>query len=317
MASVARTQHTPRISDKRRVSAATSCATPPGEVCGPPTPHQGDGASLIDRIAEVLADHGVTPLPEDVSEFADVLAYSNQHRINLRSLTRGRRAGHMDILHFIGEAQRAGDRDEALWRAFLAAHFGHMSENPEQPEEYESAGRFLCGFGSTPMWTWKRVSGDILAFSSWLRAHTAELATLRYGNHRKFESKKPDDIAAVVGSFVAWVQSRGGSPSAAFVTPDKLSPQECFHALYDAFKVYHFGRLGRFDFLCLLGDLDLLPIEPDSCYISESTGPLRGAQKLCGQLDPRELGSIADELARALGVSPVVVEDALCMWQKS
>jgi len=62
----------------------------------------------------------------------------------------------MDILHFIKEAQDVGAVDEALWRAFLAAHFGRPSAGT--PDEVESAGRFLCAFGQRPTWTWTCVS---------------------------------------------------------------------------------------------------------------------------------------------------------------
>ncbi len=44
---------------------------------------------------------------------------------------------------------KADDLDEALWRAFLATHFGRLSAN--SAVQRESAGRFLCGFTDLPV----------------------------------------------------------------------------------------------------------------------------------------------------------------------
>jgi hypothetical protein len=66
--------------------------------------------------------------------------------------------------------------------------------------------------------------------------------------------------------------------------------------------------------------MKLLNIQPDSCYLMGSTGPLAGARKLCGvsadKFSDRELGEIIDNLARYLSVSYSVMEDTLCVWQK-
>ncbi len=77
-----------------------------------------------------------------------------------------------------------------------------------------------------------------------------------------------------------------------------------------------FGRTGAFDLLCLLGDLGILNVRPDSCYLSGSTGPFKGAQRLWGKRLPKELTRLADEAARALGVPIAVFEDALCGYGK-
>ncbi len=82
------------------------------------------------------------------------------------------------------------------------------------------------------------------------------------------------------------------------------------------------GRLGRFDFLTMLGKLQLAPIEPGSVYLDKATGPLAGARLLFfGDRDYNITGKAleprVDALDDILGVGKQVIEDSLCNWQKS
>ena len=275
---------------------------------------------MAEQVTAVLAAHQLRrPDALKITSFVRELdACSHARKAWLRYLARSGGWATMDILGFSRDAQRAGDQDEALWLAFLATHFGRASANSQV---MDSAGRFLCGFATAhaqPQWTWEQVSTRFDEFTVWAYAHADLLATLRYSNHRKFESKQPDALVAVVESFVGWVRSRGAGPAAAFAaTAATLSPAQRFRALYEALKVYRFGRTARFDFLCLLGDMALVSIEPDSCYLVGATGPRRGAELLCGRRGEAELATIADDLARSLSMPYDVVEDALCIWQKT
>ena len=263
-------------------------------------------ASLAGRIQGILAANNVSTPIEKIRSFADEIEHCQRgHAARLHAMERAT-VESRDILAYIAEAQRTGDSNEALWRAFLAVHFG----------QNKSAGLFLCGFGAEPFLTWKRVSDEHFDIGGWLREYKDQLKDLRYGNHRKFESKKPDHIESVVSSFIEWAFSHGGSPEAAFTIPGSLSPTRRFAALYQALDIARFGRTACFDLLCLLGEMNILQIEPDSCYIDGSTGPLRGAVKLCGAFKESELSHIADSLAHGLDMPPTVIEDALCMWQK-
>jgi len=118
-----------------------------------------------------------------------------------------------DILFWIAEAARAEDKDETLWRCFLAGHFGRPSADEES---IDSAGRFLCGFGSHPLWTWKQTSANLKELSVWLHGSSKDLTSLRFGNHRKYESKKPAAILRVIASFVERVKPTEGVPQLAF-----------------------------------------------------------------------------------------------------
>jgi len=45
-------------------------------------------------------------------------------------------------------------------------------------------------------------------------------------------------------------------------------------------NVVRFGRLGAFDHVCMLGKLDLAPLVPGRTYITNATGPRKGAHLL-------------------------------------
>jgi hypothetical protein len=80
--------------------------------------------------------------------------------------------------------------------------------------------------------------------------------------------------------------------------------------------VHRFGRLGRFDYLCMLGKLGLAEIEPGSPYLVGSSGPLKGAMLMAGPKATADLDAQMARLARVLEVGMQSIEDALCNWQK-
>ena len=101
------------------------------------------------------------------------------------------------------------------------------------------------------------------------------------------------------------------------ITVDEDEPSDEFDILYRRLRpLKQFGRTGCFDFLVLLLDLGLISAKPKSCYLRGATGPLQGAKLLWGERLPREIDEMAAELSEWLDVSPIVMEDALCNWQK-
>ena len=97
------------------------------------------------------------------------------------------------------------------------------------------------------------------------------------------------------------------------------SPRTAFDNLYRSMGVVaSFGRMGRFDYLTMIGKLELARIEPGSTYMQGATGPVDGARLLFGQMaSPTVLDAWLVELDRDLNVGMQVLEDALCNWQKS
>ena len=83
-----------------------------------------------------------------------------------------------------------------------------------------------------------------------------------------------------------------------------------------------FGRMAKFDYLTMIGKLELAHIEPGSTYLEGATGPFAGGRLLFGgsttaRLSREDLDSRSVELGDALGIGMQVVEDAVCNWQKS
>ena len=83
-----------------------------------------------------------------------------------------------------------------------------------------------------------------------------------------------------------------------------------------------FGRLGRFDFLTMLGKLGIAPVQPGSAYLwHDASGPLAGAKLLLlgdadAKVPARQLDAQLEDLDKHLKVGMQTLEDALCNWQK-
>ncbi|WP_431674486.1 hypothetical protein [Rhizobium leguminosarum] len=219
---------------------------------------------------------------------------------------------------------KLGKRDEAVWMAFIATHFGkHVTDG------WKLAANVLGSFGAGPVWDVATYGNDCTAFDRMLVQNQAALAdplkSGRFSNHRQYQSKKPNIISAVCSTYYDWQFSAGGFAQLIQKTHQRVgqNPTEVFDDLYRSLNsVYGFGRLGKFDFLTMLSKLDLAPIEAGSAYIVGATGPLSGAKLLfynttnhavsAGQLSPR-----VDGLDNYLQTGKQVIEDSLCNWQKS
>jgi len=265
------------------------------------------------RVHRALDEQGVAVSLEERERFVDFLNRSIRYRELVTQQWAKHRLGDGDIIRLIQVAGDSGDLDEAIWRSFLAAHFGRPSANRAVENQLGSASLLLCGFGSEPRWTWERVSARPNALHSWLHEHADDLASLSFGNHRKYESQKPDLLWEVIESFIELAERHGGPGALVTVAPG----DDSFDVLYRRLlPLRRFGRTGRFDFLVMLIDLALLLAEPTSCYLRGATGPKQGAELLWGKRPIAELDCLAAELAGQIGVSPIVLEDALCCWQK-
>jgi hypothetical protein len=215
---------------------------------------------------------------------------------------------------------RAGRLDEAFWLVFLSTHFGKNLKHG-----WRMLRDVYSGLGAGT-WTWARVSTNPAAFRAWLLANQWHNRG-GFGSHRKRESIRadlPGGTAAVVESYVAWV---GPAHSHAALMADLTqaggnSPESIFDRCYNAMIVTRFGRLGKFDYLCLLGRLGGANLIPGSAYLVGATGPLAGARLLFGGRTDARLGAKTLEdwlcdLDAVLHVGMQVMEDSLCNWQKS
>ena len=86
--------------------------------------------------------------------------------------------------------------------------------------------------------------------------------------------------------------------------------------------VSSFGRTARFDYLSMIGKLELANIRPDSVHFGAATGPVDGAKLLFygstqADVSMKRLEIAADQLSTHLQLDKQVMEDSLCNWQKS
>jgi hypothetical protein len=216
---------------------------------------------------------------------------------------------------------RQGDLDDACWLVFLSIHSGK-----HRTEGWRLARDLYGGEGSGGRWTWDRVSQDVAGFRAWLDTQVEvwreKGVAGKFGNHRRYESlsgSSPNGTGAVVESYIKWIRSFGGHT--ALLEQANMAaagnPGTAFSYLYKSMvKVRRFGRLSRFDFLCMLAKLDIAKIEPATPYLASSSGPLTGARLMAGQKETAELDAEMAELGRVLKVNMQVIEDALCNWQK-
>ena len=216
---------------------------------------------------------------------------------------------------------RHGNTDEAFWMIFLFVHFGrHPKGHWRYPAEVYG------GDGSGDHWNWQRVANDVGAFREWMD-HNAERIRLGpprsgFGNHRKYESLRL--TSQTVSTYVAWVgDSHHHLNRIEEVVATRFPGIDRFEALYRSLStVSRFGRTARFDYLRMIGRLGLIDIHPERAFISDSTGPRRGAHLLFDPpasepSTPRSLEDKVTILQTHLQVDFDVLEDALCNWQKS
>lgn len=215
---------------------------------------------------------------------------------------------------------RAGNLDEAIWVIFLATHFGKHARHG-----WRMLKDVYSGLSDTP-WTWVRIQNDPELFRTWLRDHVGQIGG-SFGNHRKYETLGADSVqgtANVFASYVGWINTFGSHAHLirSLVTKGGNDPHNIFDVFYNEMNILRFGRLGKFDFLALIGRLKLAPITPGSPYLKGATGPLRGSRLLFAgdpeiALSPEKLEENLKYLDQDLNVGMQVLEDSLCNWQKS
>jgi hypothetical protein len=213
---------------------------------------------------------------------------------------------------------RNGQLDEAIWVIFLATHFGQHARH-----KWRLLTDVYSGLG-TGTWTWAQVAANPDQFRSWLKNNHKKVGGA-FGNHRKYETLNPASNASTAAVVESFVQYFAPSPSQWFsglIQSVGNDPHKLFDAAYEKLAIARFGRLAKFDFLALLGRLDLAPISPGSAYLAGATGPLRGARLLIdgninSSKNAHELDAILRDLDEHLDVGMQVMEDAICNWQKS
>lgn len=225
--------------------------------------------------------------------------------------------------------KRDGDIDESCWMVFYYVHFGKNSRGG-----WRYARDVYGALGHRERWTWANVSKDPQDFRRWLGANEENIKHARspggFGNHRKYQSLSADaddQTGAAFESYVEWI-GEGNSHVGRFseITSEcENSRGERFDAIYCSMSaVKSFGRMARFDYLCMIGKLEIFDIEPTSVYVGAATGPKTGGKLLFGgsptaRRTNAQLEAAYKTMAQRLGLpfGMQVIEDAVCNWQKS
>ncbi len=222
---------------------------------------------------------------------------------------------------------KSGSFEEACWLTFLSVQFG----------KHRVDGWNLCRavygrLGSGPVSSWSTTVADPKDLCSWIEVNADQIRNgpprRRFGNHRKYESLKATGMRGTpntIRTYVRWVQNAGGHQAliADAVTAAVGDQYRAFDILYKSMSsVASFGRLGRFDYLSMLGKIGLASIAAGKTYVQGSTGPLAGAELLfrsgsTPKPTPESMEEWLRELAVDLGLTMQDVEDAVCNWHKS
>jgi hypothetical protein len=234
-----------------------------------------------------------------------------------------------DPLKAAVQCARVGNFDDAFWLVFLATHFGK-----HRRFGWRLSRLVYAGNGPGQEWKWSTVSVNLVAFRDWLHGAKEALkiaGKVHFSNHRKYvslDARSATGTGAAIQSYVRWINPPRSHRDFIdmVVRENGNDPHRAFDALYRSMNaVISFGRMGKFDFLTMVGKLQLAPIEPGSTYMDGATGPFAGARLLFGGsrealLSRRILDEMIRDLEARLQVGPQgmqVMEDAVCNWQKS
>jgi hypothetical protein len=212
-----------------------------------------------------------------------------------------------------------GNVDEAAWLVFLMTQFARPAETGWQrlQDVYGCLGQGI--------WDWRTVSANPKSFFKWIATNWQNIRG-KFGNHRKYESLRPDSnrpFAKIVQGYLDWIGGHGHQNKfGQLVRQAGNNPETIFDKFYRDLDVPTFGRLAKFDYLSLLDRYHLFPGVPGSAYLNGATGPTRGAKLLIdgsvnGATSRKNLQMVLTDLDATLNVGMQVMEDALCNWQKS
>lgn len=214
--------------------------------------------------------------------------------------------------------------DEAFWLVFLATHFGKNKRTG-----WELVRNTYGAFNNPVFWDWVTTSTSKGGFRTWLSHNqTALKATGNFSNHRKYQSidaMSATGTGEAIESYIRWVGTDHQTMINQMITTVGNNPRDLFEGLYNSMNaVASFGRTARFDYLTMVGKLQLAPIEPGHTYMTGATGPKSGARLLFGgsksaSINEKVLDTSLLSLENHLGLyfGMQVLEDALCNWQKS
>ncbi|RZL05453.1 MAG: hypothetical protein EOO89_26420 [Pedobacter sp.] len=215
-----------------------------------------------------------------------------------------------------------GNINEAFWLVFLSTHFGKNLNT-----KWNLVRDVYSGLTDNIVWNWENVCADRDGFLAWLNANQDTLrARGKVGNHRKYQSLdayNANGTGSAINSYIDWIGENHNHQELIDNALDasENDPKRAFRHLYNSMNaVKSFGRMARFDYLTMIGKLNLINIVPDSTYMTGATGPVTGARILFGQnVNSTTFEEWFTELDEHLGLEfgMQILEDAVCNWQKN
>ncbi|WDF55243.1 alpha-glutamyl/putrescinyl thymine pyrophosphorylase clade 3 protein [Mucilaginibacter sp. KACC 22063] len=215
-----------------------------------------------------------------------------------------------------------GNSEEASWLVFLATHFGKNKASGWQllQDVYGTLGMGI--------FDWQQACQSPRGLGIWIDNNKNQLKANggNFGNHRKYQSLKVNNTGQTISSYIDWIgKTKSHLVKFLQLEPNQANPKIRFRAFYNSMlQVYGFGRTAVFDYLTMMGKLQLIDVEPDSVYMIGATGPFKGGRLLftgsCNaSITRRQMDRMLSSLNQHLGIpfGMQVLEDALCNWQKS
>lgn len=216
---------------------------------------------------------------------------------------------------------KKGEYDEAVWMCFLGIHFG------KHKTMKWSLLRAVYGMLGERLLTWEYITENINEFRLWLTNNEEILRQEgKFSNHRRYVSIKNSGTGRAFSSYIDWIGTNGHQQKFEEILNEVGdNPNEIFDHLYKEMdRVYSYDRLGKFDFLCMLGKSNLINIEPGHAYLKKATGPNSGLSDLLRNTPNDEVSMqrkndfmqlMADAMPQDFVMQ--ILEDAICNWQKS
>lgn len=213
-----------------------------------------------------------------------------------------------------------GNINEAVWNVLLYVHFGKTIG-----KGYGLLKAVYGNLGATNIWSLENFKNDISGFRDWLDDNQHQIKNLGgFGNHRKYQSIRASAKSTTyqtLESFLTLINNDFAVFISSIPESIKADKYKFFDHLYKHFGgIVGFARLAIFDFLCMIGKVGILNIEPEHPYLGNS-GPVAGAKLLFGgNKTNKELNLALVDLAdKSFGDFPFkmqILEDSICNWQK-
>lgn len=214
-----------------------------------------------------------------------------------------------------------GNINESVWNLLLYVHFGKNVKS-----NYNLVRAVYGRLDNPNIWNWSTITSDLANFKLWLGDNFEEIKRHgSFGNHRKYQSLRINSKSGTYQTFESFF-NLVDNDFEKFISllPDSIRSDKniFFDYLFWHFDgIIGFGRLAVFDFLCMIGKVGILEIEPGHPYLGNS-GPVEGTKLL---FESNEKTKDLNDFLKDLGINAFndypfvmqILEDSICNWQKS